>query len=66
MGLLAVILALEVWPMITLIGWRRGLGKQEDGWVPDERIAQRIAKISYVEAALVLAMVMAAVTMAFT
>jgi putative membrane protein len=65
MGLLAIILALEVWPMITLIRWRvaRGRGKSaEEVVVP--AVARRIAAISLVQAVLVVGMVIAAVMMA--
>ncbi len=58
MGLFAIILLLELWPMITLIRWR--LGKAE----PTRDVARRIATISYVESVLVIAMVLAAVSMA--
>ena len=52
------ILALEVWPMLTLIRWRRRTRE------PQARDAGRIEVISYVECALVIAMVFAAVSMA--
>lgn len=52
------ILALEAWPMITLIRWRRRTRE------PQARDAGRIEVISYVECALVIAMVFAAVSMA--
>ena len=58
MGMLLAILALEAWPMMTLIRWRTG--KVE----PHARDVGRIEVISYVECALVLAMVFAAVAMA--
>ena len=58
MGMFVAILALEVWPMMTLIRWR--MGKRE----PNTRDAGRIEVISYVECALVVAMVFAAVSMA--
>jgi putative membrane protein len=64
MGLLVLVLALEIWPMITLIRWRRAAGQ---GALDDATIsakAGRIATISYIEAALVLLMVVAAVSMA--
>src|SRR5215208_7946178 len=64
MALLLIILALEVWPMITLVRWRKGAGESGDAWQPDEGAAARITKISYVEAALAVAMVLAAVIMA--
>jgi uncharacterized membrane protein len=58
MALFAAILALEVWPMLTLMRWR---SRRE---APNARDAGRIEVISYVECALVIAMVFAAVTMA--
>jgi putative membrane protein len=64
MALLVVILALEVWPMMTLIRWRKAVGKERDAWQPNESVAARITRISYIEAALAVAMVLAAVVMA--
>ena len=64
MGLLVIILALEVWPMMTLIRWRRAVAKSGETWQPDQAVAARIAKISYIQAALGFAMVVAAVSMA--
>lgn len=64
MGFLALILILEIRPMITLIGWRRDSARDRDSWKPDEIIAGRIATVSYMEAALVVAMVVAAGVMA--
>lgn len=65
MTLLGLILALEVWPMITLLRWRRLLGRDaraEEVAAPG--IAGRIAAISIVQAALVVLMVLAATAMA--
>lgn len=64
MGLLVVILALEVWPMTTLIRWRVQVGRAGDSWTPNEHAASVIRTISYVQAVLIVAMVIAAVTMA--
>lgn len=65
MGFLAVILALELWPMITLIRWRSALRK---GATPEQTVdasaARRIATISHVQATLVVLMVFAASAMA--
>jgi murein DD-endopeptidase MepM/ murein hydrolase activator NlpD len=58
MVLFLAILALEVWPMLTLMRWRTRKA------MPDPRDAGRIEVISYVECALVIAMVLAAVSMA--
>lgn len=64
MGLLALILALEVWPMVTLIRWRVAVTRAGETWRADETRAGVIARISYAEALLVIGMVIAAVTMA--
>jgi putative membrane protein len=61
MALLLVILVLEVPPMVTLIRWRVLLARGE---MPDTRPAGGFARISYVQAALVLLMVLAATAMA--
>lgn len=61
MGLLALILLLEIVPMVTLIRWRAARKK---GAEVDTRDAGRLATISYVQAALVVAMVFAATAMA--
>ena len=61
MALLLVILVLEVPPMVTLIRWRVLLARGE---MPDTRLAGRFARISYVQAILVLLMVLAATAMA--
>ena len=61
MALLFVILALEVWPMVTLVRWRVQLARGE---TPETGPAGRFASISYLQAALVLLMVLAATAMA--
>jgi putative membrane protein len=61
MGLLALILVLEILPMVTLIRWRIAHKK---GAEIDTRPAGRLATLSYVQAALVVAMVFAASLMA--
>jgi putative membrane protein len=61
---LAVILLLEIGPMITLIRWRQIAGRGTSAWNPNPAAAKRIARISYIEAGLVIAMVFAAVAMA--
>jgi peptidoglycan LD-endopeptidase LytH len=58
MGMLLAILALEVWPMVTLMRWRSGKAE------PHARDVGRIEVISYVECALVVTMVVAAVATA--
>jgi len=65
MGLLALILILEFWPMITLIRWRRAFSAGESA----ERLmtrgaGKRIATISHIEAFLVVVMVFVAVALA--
>lgn len=61
MGLLVLILLLEVWPMVTLIRWRIRL---RGGPVPDTHLAPQLARVSYVQAALVILMVFAATAVA--
>ncbi len=61
MGLLVAILILELRPMVTLIRWRRLVARGE---LPDTRAASRLARISFVQAALVVLMVLAATAMA--
>jgi putative membrane protein len=61
MGLLALILALEVWPMITLIRWRVAGAR---GQPVDLTGAPRIALISVIQALLLIGMVFAATAMA--
>lgn len=58
MGLFLAIMALEVWPMKTMMSWRRKIA------VPDPRDAGRIEAISYVQCVLVVGMVLAAAAMA--
>lgn len=65
MGLLVLILALEVWPMMTLIRWRVVLGRGAGAeTVALPATARRIATISHVQALLVVLMVFFAVAMA--
>jgi putative membrane protein len=61
MTLLVLVLALEVWPMTTLIRWRIALGR---GREVDAGPAANIALISRVQAGLIVAMVFAATAMA--
>lgn len=65
MGLLVVILALEIWPMVTLIRWRiaraRGSLPPVEHLVP---LGKRLSMISNVQGVLVIGMVIAAVLMA--
>ena len=64
MGLFLVVLLLELWPMITLIRWRRSAARGGASWVPPEHAARRVAGISTLEAAIVLFIVLAANLMA--
>jgi len=61
MALLVGILLLEIWPMITLIRWRVLVAK---GSLPDPSPASAIARISYLQALLLVGMVLAATAMA--
>jgi putative membrane protein len=61
MALLGLILVLEVWPMVTLIRWRIAMGR---GASPRTTAASAIARISWVQTALVILMVLAATAMA--
>jgi putative membrane protein len=61
MTLLVIILIIEVAPMITLIRWRIRVAK---GQTPDTRLAPRLGLISYVEALLIVLMVLCATAMA--
>lgn len=61
MGLLLLILVLEIGPMLRLIVWRRSLAQ---GIMPDTTPASRYARVSMMQAVLVLLMVAAATGMA--
>jgi putative membrane protein len=61
MGLLIVILVLEFWPMTTLIRWRMRIARGE---LPDGRVAPLLARISFIQAGIVVLMVFAATAMA--
>ncbi|TCV54488.1 DUF2214 family protein [Pseudomonas fluorescens] len=61
MTLLLLILLLEIVPMIALIKWRMALGK---GGAIDPSKAGRLARISHIEALLLILMVVAATGMA--
>jgi len=64
-GLLVLILALEVWPMVTLIKWRVALGRGASAeMVAVPATARRIAAISTIQALLVVLMVFFAVAIA--
>ena len=61
MAVLAIILALEVWPIITLMKWRRRVMAGEP---PVTTTARALARISYTQAGLVVLMVFLAAAMA--
>lgn len=61
MAFLAIILALEVWPMIALIAWRRRVTRGEQ---PDVSAAPLLARISFAQAGLVVFMIFLAAGMA--
>jgi putative membrane protein len=61
MALLAIILALEIRPMIALIGWRR---RAAAGGQPDTSKARLFARISFAQAGLLVLMVFLAAAMA--
>ena len=61
MALLLVVLLLEIGPAVTLVRWR---GQVARGVQPDTAPAERFARISYIQAVLVLLMVLAATAMA--
>ena len=61
MALLALVLLLEVWPMVTLIRWRVQPGRGE---TINTEPARRFAQISAVQTVLVVMMVFAATAMA--
>jgi len=61
MGLLLLVLLLELGPMVTLIRWRREVAA---GTLPDPSAARRMARISFLQAALIVLMVFDATAMA--
>lgn len=61
MGLFVLILLLELWPMITLMRWRRQLAR---GAAVNTSAARRMAMIGAIEATVVVAMVFVAVALA--
>jgi putative membrane protein len=61
MALLVLVLLLEIKPMVTLIRWRRAVSRGEP---PDVRGAALLARISFVQAGLIILMVFAATAMA--
>lgn len=61
MGLFGAVFLLEMWPMGALIRWRAELAR---GRTPDTRAAGTLATLSTIEAALIVAIVLAATAMA--
>jgi putative membrane protein len=61
MALLILILLLELRPMVTLIRWRTAVSR---GQAPDTSRAQSLARISFIQAGLIVLMVFAATAMA--
>ena len=64
MACFALILLLELYPMLTLARWRKALRRGGESWRPDEGTARRIAGIGHLEALIVIAMVVLATLMA--
>lgn len=61
MALLGIVLALEIWPMITLIRWRRQV---VGGELPATTVAPVLSRISFAQAGLVVVMIFLAAAMA--
>jgi putative membrane protein len=61
MGLFVLLLSLEVWPMITLIRWRRAMGRNQTA---THAPARRLSRISMIETVLVVIIVFVAAAMA--
>jgi putative membrane protein len=61
MALLILIIALEIWPMLTLIRWRT---RERGNALTDTSAAGAIARISWIQTALVIVMIFAATAMA--
>jgi putative membrane protein len=61
MGLFLLVLILEIWPMITLMRWRRALGRNQTAAFGS---AHRIARISTIEAFIIVIIVFVAAALA--
>jgi putative membrane protein len=61
MGLLALVLILEAWPMMTFLRWRLHIARGQD---PDTRHARAFLWINHVEGVLVVGMIFVASLMA--
>jgi putative membrane protein len=64
MAFLVILLVMEAFAVMAMVRWRSGMKKLGDAWQPDIGGATRVRIISYAEIVLVLAMVVAAVSMA--
>jgi putative membrane protein len=65
MGLFILILVIELWPMITLMRWRRAFRTGESAErVMGRGAGRRIAVLSHIEALLVVAIIFVAVALA--
>jgi putative membrane protein len=65
MGVLAIVLALEIWPMVTLVRWRIASRRAPAAEpIAPPAAARRIAALSFVQAVLVVVMVFLAAAMA--
>lgn len=66
MGLFVIVLLLELWPMITLIRWRRsfGAGESAERLMTSSGAGRRIATLSHIEAFVVVLMVFVAAALA--
>jgi putative membrane protein len=61
MGLFLVLLLLEIWPMVTLIRWRRAMGRNQTATFGS---ARRIARISTIQAFIIVIIVFVAAALA--
>jgi putative membrane protein len=61
MGLFLLVIVLEIWPMITLIRWRRAMGRNQTATFGS---ARRIARISTIQALIIVIIVFVAVALA--
>ena len=61
LGLFLLVVALEIWPMVTFIRWRAALAR---GATPDTSAATTLSRVNHVELALVVIIVFVAAFMA--
>jgi len=64
MGMLAVVLLLEIWPMVTLIRWRVAIGRALPTPAELAPIGRRLARVCDVQLLLIVCIVIAATMMA--